>query len=185
MSSKREEQKALEELSKEELIGLVRRLPEEVERLKQYVKQTSQTSSKPASSDILTRSEGKAGKDSEGEDSKREGKRPGRKVKTRQGFGQVDRYERIEPVECEECGSREFESNGATTRRYQVAELVGRPIEMVERASATALLRMWTASNRETASECNTRARSIGKAARDAGEIYLLKAIANTVSRVF
>jgi len=35
MSSKREEQKALEELSKEELIGLVRRLLEEVERLKQ------------------------------------------------------------------------------------------------------------------------------------------------------
>jgi hypothetical protein len=41
MSSKRKEKKALEELSKEELIVLVRSLLEEVERLKQQVKQTS------------------------------------------------------------------------------------------------------------------------------------------------
>jgi transposase len=132
MSSKRKEKKALEELSKEELIGLVRSLLEEVERLKQQVKQTSQTSSKPPSSDILTRSERKAGKDSEGEDSKPIEKRPGRKGKTRKGFGRVDRIERIEPVKCEACGSLEFESSGAKTRRYQVAELVERPIEIVE-----------------------------------------------------
>ncbi|TAF52283.1 MAG: hypothetical protein EAZ61_08535 [Oscillatoriales cyanobacterium] len=61
MSSKRAEQKTLEGQSKEELIALVRRLLEEIEE----VKQTSQTSSKPPSNEILTWPERKTRKNSE------------------------------------------------------------------------------------------------------------------------
>jgi len=81
---------------------------------------------------VLTRSEKKPEEESREQAEKRSGNQKRRSGTTRKGFGRVDRYERIEPESCEECGSREFETSGATTRRYQVAEVVERPIEIVE-----------------------------------------------------
>lgn len=104
----------------------------EVERLKGIIDKDSQTSSKPPSSDLIRRSE-KVKEKAESEPSKRKpGGQPGHKGKTRKGFGRIDRYERIEPQSCPECGGTHFQASAATLTRSVVAQLVERPIEIVE-----------------------------------------------------
>lgn len=47
-------------------------------------------------------------------------------------FGRVDRYELLKPQECPDCGSTEFLEAPIEVQRQQVAQLVARPIEVVE-----------------------------------------------------
>lgn len=47
-------------------------------------------------------------------------------------FGRVDRYEILRPQECPDCGSLEFDAQPVSVQVQQVAQLVERPIEIVE-----------------------------------------------------
>ncbi len=114
---------------------IIEKLVEEVERIKGLLDTDSQTSSKPPSSDLIKRSEKKAETNSEEEKEKKKrkpGGQPGHKGKTRKGFGRVDRYEVVEPEVCPVCGGNHWEEKGKTIRSYAVAQLVERPIEIVE-----------------------------------------------------
>ena len=131
----------LEQMPKSVLVELVLRqqklleeLIAKVERLQGQLDKDSQTSSKPPSSDLIKRSEKKSATESNSSDtSKRKpGGQPGHKGKTRIGFGRIDRYEVVEPIACELCGGHHFEESGASSRCYVVAQLVERPIEIVE-----------------------------------------------------
>lgn len=131
----------LEQMPKSVLVELVLRqqelleeLIEKVERLQGQLDKNSQTSSKPPSSDLIKRSEKKSASESDELDSskRKPGGQPGHKGKTRKGFGRIDRYEVVEPIACELCGGNHFETGGASTRSYVVAQLVERPIEIVE-----------------------------------------------------
>ncbi|NEO65761.1 MAG: IS66 family transposase [Moorea sp. SIO4G2] len=108
----------------EQLIG-------EVERLKSLLNKDSQTSSKPPSSDLIRRSEKKPSKESDSQ-KRKPGGQPGHKGKTRKGFGRVDRYVVVEPQSCPICKGNQWESRDCSTRSYVVAQLVERPIEIVE-----------------------------------------------------
>lgn len=134
-------QEELEQMSKEVLVGIVlsqqemlEKLVEEVERLKGLVERDSRTSSKPPSSDLIKRSEKKEESEKEeekGETRRKAGGQPGHKGKTRKGFGRIDRYEKIEAKVCPVCGGNHWEKS-ESTRKYQVAQLVENPIEIVE-----------------------------------------------------
>lgn len=130
----------LESMSKSALVELVleqgksmAQLLEEVERLKRLLDKDSSDSSKPPSSDLIKRSEKPPTPKGEAEEKKRKpGGQPGHKGKTRKGFGRVDRYEVVEACSCGVCGGEEFEHSGRSTRSYVVAQLVERPVEIVE-----------------------------------------------------
>lgn len=47
-------------------------------------------------------------------------------------FGRVDRYEIVRPEVCPDCGSIEFNQQPVAMQVQQVAQLVERPIEVVE-----------------------------------------------------
>ena len=135
------DRKDLELLSKEALTELVwqqqrliEKLIEEVERLKGLCNKDSQTSSLPPSSDLLKRSEKTPVKKEKESDSnhRKPGGQLGHPGKTRKGFGRVDPYQVVEPERCPVCGGNHWETRGTTTRNYQVAQLVERPIEIVE-----------------------------------------------------
>lgn len=133
------DRETLEQLPKSVLVEIVlqqqavlEELVAEVERLKGIIEKDSQTSSKPPSSDLIRCSE-KVKEKAESEPSKRKpGGQPGHKGKTRKGFGRIDRYERIEPQSCPECSGTHFQASAATLTRSVVAQLVERPIEIVE-----------------------------------------------------
>jgi transposase len=112
---------------------IIQQLMEEVERLKTNASSDSRSSSKPPSSDIHKRSEqGKPEESEEQEGKRKPGGQPGHEGKTRKGFGRVDRYEVVRPSACPACGGTEFAPTPVRVRRYQVAELVERAIEVVE-----------------------------------------------------
>ncbi len=112
--------------------AVLEELVAEVERLKEIIEKDSQTSSKPPSSNLIRHSE-KVKEKAESEPSKRKpGGQPGHPGKTRKGFGRIDRYERIEPQICHQCGGNHFQASAATISRSAVAQLVERPIEIVE-----------------------------------------------------
>lgn len=48
------------------------------------------------------------------------------------GFGRVDRYEILRPQACPNCGTQEFAAQPVAVQVQQVAQLVERPIEIVE-----------------------------------------------------
>lgn len=113
---------------------MIEKLAKEVERLKGILERDSKTSSKPPSSDLIKRSEKKveATSEEEKEEKKRKpGGQPGHKGKTRKGFGRIDRYERVEPEICRVCGGNHWEKS-EQNRKYQVAQLVECPVEIVE-----------------------------------------------------
>jgi transposase len=107
-----------------------------VEKLKVSRDLDSQISSKPPSGDILKKSENKQEDklgESEAEVPKRKpGGQPGHPGRTRKGFDRVDRFEILRPQLCSSCGSTGFIEELIKIETQQVAQLVKRPIEIVE-----------------------------------------------------
>jgi hypothetical protein len=101
-----------------------------MERLENQTPATSETSSKPPSSDILQRSEHAPTESSEPGKCKAGGQ-PGHPGKTCKGFGRVDRYEVVRPETCA-CGSQEWLEPPVQVKYRQVAEFVATPIEVIE-----------------------------------------------------
>lgn len=112
----------------------IEQLTQEVNRLKGRLGLDSQTSSKPPSTDLLKKAE-KAKEQpltSDEAPKRKPGGHPGHPGRTRKGFGRVDRYEILRPEVCLRCGSLEFTEQPVTVQVQQVAQLVERPIEVVE-----------------------------------------------------
>lgn len=110
---------------------LIEQLLEEIAQLKLQHSPNSQTSSQPPSADLIQKSE-KPQPLEESQPKRKPGGQPGHQGKTRKGFGTVDRYERLWPQECPHCGSTAWLSEPARVDGQQVAQLVERPIEIVE-----------------------------------------------------
>jgi transposase len=109
-------------------------LEQQVEKLKVSRDLDSTTSSKPPSADILKKTENKL-EDEPGENEtpkRKPGGQPGHPGKTRKGFGRVDKFEILRPQVCSCCGQREFSGEPIKIETQQVAQLVERPIEIVE-----------------------------------------------------
>lgn len=108
-------------------------LQQEVFRLKLSLQKDSQTSSKPPSTDLLLKPEKPKVDSTETKASKRKpGGQPGHPGHTRKGFKRVDRHEYLKPQQCSHCGGLEFLESPVSVQRQQVAQLVARPIEVVE-----------------------------------------------------
>jgi transposase len=130
----------LKQLPIEQLVSLIEQqqhvieqLQQEIARLKASQKLDSQTSSKPPSTDLLLKPEKPPKSADKSSLAKRKpGGQPGHPGKTRKGFGRVDRYEILRPQECQSCGSMELVTAPLSVQRQQVAQLVARPIEVVE-----------------------------------------------------
>ena len=108
-------------------------MQQEIERLKAQQRTDSQTSSLPPSTDLIKKSE--LPKDSIGdtqEGKRKPGGQPGHPGRTRKGFGRVERYEILRPQVCLHCGTQEFAAEPVAVQVQQVAQLVERPIEIVE-----------------------------------------------------
>jgi len=101
------------------------------------------SSSKPPSADILKKSEKKL--EDEAQQSiapkRKPGGQPGHEGKTRKGFGRVDRFEILQPQVCSCCGQRKFSGEPIKIETQQVAQLVERPIEIVEYQRYTCICR--------------------------------------------
>jgi transposase len=108
-------------------------LEQEIGKLKASRDLDSKTSSKPPSGDILKKSEKKPeSSDGESQAPKRKpGGQPRHPGKNRKGFGRVDRWE-ILRLECCCCCSTKFFKEPIKIETQQVAQLVERPIEIVE-----------------------------------------------------
>lgn len=136
------EYKNLSQLSKDELVEIIlgqqkviEQLHLEIEKLKISRDLDSTTSSKPPSTDLLKKPE--KAKEQETDSSKQISKRkpggqPGHQGKTRTGFLRIDRTEILQPSGCSQCGAREFLDKPLKVETQQVAQLVERPIEVVE-----------------------------------------------------
>lgn len=133
----------LKQLPTEELVAIIleqqrviEQLTQAVNRLQVSLHQDSQTTSKPPSTDLLKKPE-KAKASQQPETTKDASKRkpggqPGHPGKTRKGFGRVDRFEILRPQVCPHCGSQEFAEKPVAVQVQQVAQLVERPLEIVE-----------------------------------------------------
>ncbi|GET44569.1 IS66 family transposase [Microseira wollei] len=132
----------LTQLPVEQLVALlvqqqrvIELLQQEIERLKVSAATDSQTSSKPPSTDLLKKPTQKKPTPEPTTDQKPKrlpGGQPGHAGKTRKGFGRVDRYEIQKPQVCSHCGSTDWVSQPVSISCQQVAQLVERPIEVVE-----------------------------------------------------
>ena len=122
------------QLSKEELVEIIKALQTEIGRLKEILNLDSKTSSKPPSQDIIKKSEKKkfASDTSDTETKRKPGGQPGHEGKTRKGFGRVDRIEILRPELCPHCGVTHFKTDTEKVEIQQVAQLVVNPIEIVE-----------------------------------------------------
>lgn len=116
-----------------ELLSSIQELKQEIEKLRVIGNLDSKTSSKPPSTDLLKKSEkNKPSSEPLADSPKRfPGGQPGHKGKTRKGFDTVDRYEILRPQICC-CGQAEFIFQPVKVEIQQVAQLVERPIEIVE-----------------------------------------------------
>lgn len=133
----------LKQLPTEQLVAIIleqqrviQQLTQAVNRLQASQHQDSQTSSQPPSTDLLKKPE-KAKTLQQPEAAKEEPKRkpggqPGHPGSTRKGFGRVERYEILRPQVCPNCGSLELVEKPVAVQVQQVAQLVERPIEVVE-----------------------------------------------------
>jgi transposase len=130
-------------LAIERLKSRIVELEQEVEKLKVSRDLDSQTSSKPPAGDVLKKSEKKQeDKPGESEATKRKpGGQPGHPGKTRKGFSRVDRVEILRPQVCSCCGQREFSAEPIKIETQQVAQLVEKPIEIVEYQRYTCICR--------------------------------------------
>ena len=126
----------LSQLSTEELVEMIltqieviEYLKQEIEKLKVSRDKNSKTSSKPPSSDLLKKSEKKKDKE---EKAKKPGGQPGHQGNTRKGFGRVDRYELLRASHCCHCSQELASSKVVKIEKRAVAQLVSKPIEIVE-----------------------------------------------------
>ena len=124
-----EQTKAIEQLK-----SRVVELEKKIQELKVSRDVDSTISSKPPSADLLKKTEKKPeAQPSESQTPKRKpGGQPGHPGKTRKGFGRVDRFEILRPQVCRCCGQEEFSSEPIKIETQQVAQLVERPIYIVE-----------------------------------------------------
>jgi transposase len=136
-----EEQAQLNQLSKEELVLLVMEAREKIKELEERITQLtislnldSKNSSKPPSTDLLKKSEKPkpTSQEAESKPKRKPGGQPGHQGSTRKGFNRIDRVSILGPVQCEHCGSAFAETTVIKTEKQQVAQLVARPIEIVE-----------------------------------------------------
>ena len=132
----------LNQLSKKELVKMIlaqqkalEQLQKEIEKLKISLDLDSKTSSKPPSTDLLKKTE-KAKtspeKDSSSSPKRKPGGQPGHQGKTRKGFSRIDRIQILQPIKCSKCGQTEFLDEPVKVDSQQVAQLVDKPIEVVE-----------------------------------------------------
>lgn len=121
-------------IATEKLNSRILELEQEVQKLKVSRDLDSSTSSKPPSGDILKKSENQeqAGSEDSEIPKRKAGGQPGHLGKTRKGFGRVDRFEVLRPEFCSCCGSTGFIKEPIKIETQQVAQLVERPIEIVE-----------------------------------------------------
>jgi transposase len=124
-----EQAKAIEQLK-----SRVVELEKKIQELKVSRDLDSTISSKPPSADLLKKTENyPEAQPSESQTPKRKpGGQPGHPGKTRKGFGRVDREEILRPQVCRCCGQQEFSGKPIKIETQQVAQLVERPIEIVE-----------------------------------------------------
>ncbi len=136
------------QLTREELVELVIRqqeiiekqqkkieqLEQELEKLKTSRNLDSKNSSKPPSTDILKKPEQKPEEPQRDEETEKRkpGGQPGHEGKTRKGFARIDRIEILRPQLCNCCGQKRFAETPIEEEIQQVAQLVERPIEIVE-----------------------------------------------------
>lgn len=126
----------LEQLPPQKLVEIVLKLQDLllkqsgiIEKLSGHLESDSKTSSKPPSTDLLKKSEKKK---EEVEKVRRPGGQKGHKGKTRKGFGRIDRIESLKIEKCLVCGGSHIEKSGRWEQSHVVAQLVERPIEIVE-----------------------------------------------------
>lgn len=117
-----------------ELQKTILELQQEIERLKVSRDLDSSNSSKPPSGDILKKSETKKAlpQEESNHPKRKPGGQPGHQGKTRQGFGRIDRYEILRPLDCVCCGQKAFAAVAVKVEKHSVAQLVEHPIEIVE-----------------------------------------------------
>lgn len=102
-----------------------------VEQLQTRLAIDSTTSSKPPSSDLLSKPEiQKTPPDQTDQVSRKPGGQKGHEGSTRKGFGKPDRFEAVSLAACPRCGSHQLYTLKHQTR--QVACLAERPIEIVQ-----------------------------------------------------
>ncbi|OUL29692.1 IS66 family transposase [Nostoc sp. 106C] len=124
-----EQSKVIRELQK-----TILELQQEIERLKVSRDLDSSNSSKPPSQDIHKKSENKKApaQDQSNHPKRKPGGQPGHQGKTRKGFGRIDRFEILRPTDCICCGHKAFACVAVKVEKHTVAQLVERPIEIVE-----------------------------------------------------
>ena len=131
----------LNQLSRKELVAIILTQQKTIEQLQQKIEKLiisrdldSKISSKPPSSDLLKKPEGKQDQpEKEKEKQKRKpGGQLGHQGKSRKGFGKVDRYELLKAEKCSGCGQILTAAETVKIESQQVAQLVERPIEIVE-----------------------------------------------------
>ena len=131
----------LNQLSIKELVEIVLtqqeiivQLKQEIEKLKVSRDLDSKISSKPPSCDLLKKPEKKTNSEGKEKTSKKRspGGQLGHKGKTRKGFGKVDRYQLLKADKCSGCGQILAAAETVKIESQQVAQLVERPIEIVE-----------------------------------------------------
>jgi transposase len=144
----RQDRESLSQLSTDQLVNIVieqalviqelqadvKELKQEIERLRISRDLDSKISSKPPSTDKLKKPEKKEySTDVESSEPKRKpGGQPGHQGKTRKGFKRVDRFEILRPEYCSSCGNTTLTTVVLGVETQQVAQLVERPIEIVE-----------------------------------------------------
>lgn len=124
-----EQAKAIEQLK-----SRVVELEKKIQELKVSRDLDSTISSKPPSADLLKKTENyPVAQPSESQTPKgKPGGQPGHPGKTRKGFDRVDREEILRPQVCRCCGQKEVSGKPIKIETQQVAQLVERPIEIVE-----------------------------------------------------
>jgi transposase len=142
------DRESLNQLSKEQLVEIIieqskvigelhktiLELQQEIERLKVSRDLDSSNSSKPPSGDIHKKSENKKvlSQEESNQPKKKPGGQPGHQGKTRKGFGRIDRYEIVRPSDCVFCGHNSLSRVPVKVEKHTIAQLVERPIEIVE-----------------------------------------------------
>lgn len=124
----------LYQLSKGELVEMIKALQAERARLKEKLNLDSQTSSQSPSQDLIKKSEKKKST-LEAEETKmkrKPGGQPGHQGKTRKGFGRVDKIAPLSPQLRPHCGGTHLTTDSQKVEIQQVAQLVAHPIEIVE-----------------------------------------------------
>lgn len=121
-------------LATQELNKRIFELEQEVQKLKVSRDLDSQTSSKLPSGDILKKSEKKQenNQDKSEMGKRKPGGQPGHQGKTRKGFARVERVEISRPEFCDCCGVTSLSLAPIKVETQQVAQLVERPIKIVE-----------------------------------------------------